>query len=82
MARRILQDAAHALGENGHRALDPNADEPLRWTEYRARLYAHLKDAQSANGSWGDQSIGPEYATSLALIILQLDNDFLPAFSR
>ena len=41
-----------------------------------------VEDAQTADGSWADQNFGPAYATSLALVILQLDNDYVPAFSR
>ena len=76
---------AFALGETGHRRLDPTArDEDLfRWSVHRAKVYKALKESQGKNGSWpDDQAIGPVYATALALVILQLDNDYLPALSR
>lgn len=76
--------AAYALGENGHRKLDPEARDAdlVRWSVYRADLFKALKGAQSKDGSWPDQNYGPAYTTALALVILQLDNDYLPAFSR
>lgn len=74
----------HNLGDGGHRALDPDTNDAnlLRWTPHRARLFCFLKTTQNADGSWPDPFIGPVYTTSLALIMLQLDNDYLPAFSR
>lgn len=77
---------ALALGETGHGALDPDAREAdqFRWSPYREQLYKALKSTQLTDGSWSDsgRGIGPVYATSLALIILQLDNNYLPAFSK
>ena len=76
--------AAFALGESGHEKLDPDTREAdrVRWSAQRAAIHKALKDTQSKNGSWVDQNFGPVHATSLALVILQLDNDYLPAFSR
>lgn len=76
--------AAYALGENGHRALRPDAPaaEVVRWSTYRATAFKALTAAQAKDGSWPDQTFGPQYTTALALIVLQLDNDYLPAFSR
>ena len=75
---------AHALGETGHRALAPDARETdlLRWSQYRERLFPFLKGTQAENGSWADPYVGPAYSTALALIALQLDNEYVPAFSR
>jgi hypothetical protein len=75
---------AFSLGETGHRKLDPDArdTELLRWSAYRVPLYNGIKAMQGKDGSWADPNFGPAYATSLALMILQLDNDYLPAFSR
>jgi hypothetical protein len=76
--------AAYAVGENGHRQLKPDAeiDEPIRWSAHRSAVFKALKETQAKNGSWSNPSFGPESGTALALVILQLDNDYLPAFSR
>ncbi len=75
---------AFALGENGHRKIDPTARDAdlLSWSSYRTATYETLKSDQLADGNWPDMLNGPVYSTSLALIILQLDNDYLPAFAR
>jgi prenyltransferase beta subunit len=76
--------ACFALGESGHAKMEPDLREKdlVKWSAYRARLFKEIKTAQRKDGSWADIYVGPVYSTSLALIILQLDNDYLPAFSR
>lgn len=37
---------------------------------------------QLRDGSWEDQSFGPEYATAMALIVLQMPKRYLPIFQR
>ena len=73
---------AYGLGDRGHRALDPAArdSEVLAWSAHREALFKYLKATQTADGTWIDQFIGPAYSTALALVILQLDNNYLPAF--
>jgi hypothetical protein len=75
---------AFALGENGYKRLDPLARDSdlVRWSSYRPVAHDALKDQQLADGSWADTVNGPVYSASLALVILQLDNGYLPAFSR
>lgn len=75
---------AYAVGEDGYRQLHPDAPEKgrVKWSEYRAAAFKAIKEAQSKDGSWRDESSGSQYTTALALIILQLDNEYLPAFSR
>lgn len=75
---------AFALGDTGHRKLDPDARDAalLRWSDQRAKLFKTLKEMQGKDGSWNEVSFGPAYFSAQALVILQLDNDFLPAFSR
>ena len=77
-----LARLARGLGESGHRGLDPAARETdlLAWSGYRELLFKYLKATQAADGSWTDQFIGAGYSTALALIALQLDNNYLPAF--
>jgi uncharacterized protein YfaS (alpha-2-macroglobulin family) len=75
---------AFALGETGHLALDPATREAdlLRWSTFRERLFNYLKKTQTDDGYWSDGTVGTPYATALALIMLQLDNNYLPAFAR
>ena len=51
------------------------------WDEW----YAHIRDAliakQGGDGSWGS-SYGTEFATSMALIMLQMPQDHTPVFAR
>ncbi|MBM3979462.1 MAG: hypothetical protein FJ304_04115 [Planctomycetes bacterium] len=79
-----LARVAYALGETGHKKLDPNvgAAALLRWSEVRAPLYKVLKDTQKKDGSWDEISFGPAYYSAQALIVLQLENEMLPAFAR
>jgi hypothetical protein len=74
----------YALGDTGHQALDAKAKETdlLKWTPHREKLSRFLLATQMPNGSWADRFIGPSHNTALALIMLQLDNNYLPAFSR
>jgi hypothetical protein len=76
--------ASFALGERGHRQLDPTPrdTELVKWSAYRAKLFKTVMESQAKNGSWPGPSFGPVYSTALALNILQLDNAYLPAFSR
>jgi hypothetical protein len=74
----------YALGEHGHGRLEPSLRdaELVTWSKYRSLLFKTLKETQAKDGSWADQFFGPAYNTAMALIILQLDKDHLPAFSR
>jgi hypothetical protein len=75
---------AYALGENGHRTLDPDAKpgDVLKWSTYRETVFRSIKTAQSADGSWVETVPGPVFGSAVALVILQMENDYLPAFSR
>jgi hypothetical protein len=76
--------AAYALGESGHARLDPDVRDTalVKWSAHRASVFKAVKDVQGKDGSWADPYVGPAYSTALALVILQLDNGYLPAFSR
>ena len=52
-----------------------------QWGPFRDRLYKKITAAQSAEGSWSG-GIGPVYVTCCNLIILQLDEGYLPIFQR
>jgi hypothetical protein len=75
---------AYAVGDTGHKKLDPNvgAAAMLRWSAVRAPLFKTLKELQKKDGSWDEISFGPAYFTAQALIVLQLENEMLPAFAR
>lgn len=75
---------AYAVGETGHKKLDPDAAAAalVRWSDQRAKLFKTLKEMQGKDGSWNEQSFGPAYFTAQALVALQLENDFLPALAR
>jgi hypothetical protein len=72
---------AHALGENGHRQYAAAKNE-LKWSTYRETVFRSIKAAQSADGSWVETVPGPVYGSAVALIILQMENDYIPAFAR
>lgn len=76
--------AAYALGEAGHRHRAPDAPDAalLRWSELRASLFKLLAEAQRKDGSWADGFYGDEFSTGQALVLLQLENGYVPAFAR
>jgi hypothetical protein len=80
----FMARAVNALGEVSHRALDATMKDAdlVKWSAYRAKLFPALKELQDADGSWPDAYIGRVYTTSMTLTILQLDNNYLPAFSK
>jgi hypothetical protein len=52
------------------------------WNAWYAAVRDELLAAQSADGSWNDPQIGPEYATAIACIVLQTPNNYLPILQR
>ena len=52
------------------------------WTEWYPAIRDELLARQSASGYWTDNGVCNEYGTAMALIILQIPNDFLPIFQR
>lgn len=75
---------AYCLGEAGHSRLAPTAAdaELVKWSAYKKATFKALTGAQGADGSWPDPYLGPAHSTAHVLIVLQLDNGYLPAFSR
>ena len=51
------------------------------WDSFRDKLYNKIVNEQTDNGSWTG-NIGPIYVTSCNLIIMQLDQAFLPIYQR
>jgi len=73
----------YMLGDDGWAKLfGPKDPSPLTWTAYRKQLFDQLLKTQSADGSWNSGYIGPIFATSVYLTILQLDKGTLPIYQR
>jgi hypothetical protein len=45
-------------------------------------MFDHLTRTQSADGSWNGSYIGPIFATTAYLAIMQLDKGTLPIYQR
>ena len=52
------------------------------WEPYRDKLYRRLVNEQTASGGWKGNSVGPVYTSAINLIIMQLDNGYLPIYQR
>ncbi|MEZ6067966.1 MAG: prenyltransferase/squalene oxidase repeat-containing protein [Planctomycetaceae bacterium] len=52
------------------------------WTAWYAAARDEMLRLQLSSGQWSDPSVGPEYATAMSLIALQLPNNYLPIFQR
>jgi hypothetical protein len=64
--------AAHAMWIQG------GAD----WAEWYPTVRTELLLRQLPSGAWNDPGVCDEFGTAMALIILQIPNDFLPIFQR
>jgi hypothetical protein len=55
-----------------------------RWTKWYPAIRDELIAKQSPDGSWLDSVpvISPEYETAMALLILEVPNNYLPIFQR
>src|SRR5262249_36329009 len=52
------------------------------WSEWYPAIRDELLRRQLASGSWPDVGVCPEYGSAMALIILQIPNNYLPIFQR
>ena len=52
------------------------------WSEWWPSIRSELLNKQSAGGGWMDHQIGDAYATSMALIVLQMPKRYLPIFQK
>jgi squalene cyclase len=77
-----FSQAVYVLGDEGWEKLFPGEKNGIKWSEFRKGMYEYLKSTQSADGSWNGSHAGPEFATSLNLTILQLENATLPIYQR
>ena len=53
-----------------------------RWSRWWPAAREALLGRQSSNGGWLDHQVGGAYASSMALIILQMPKRYLPIFQR
>ncbi|MEM6655066.1 MAG: prenyltransferase/squalene oxidase repeat-containing protein [Planctomycetota bacterium] len=52
-----------------------------RWEQWYPKVRDQLIASQRGDGTW-HESVGPQYATAMACIILQAPNDIVPIFQR
>jgi hypothetical protein len=53
------------------------------WDDYWNEAWRTIADYQDADGSWSQpDGYGPGFGTAMALIILQIPNNYLPIFQR
>lgn len=55
---------------------------PRYWREWYPAIRNELLRRRQADGSWHDGRTCPHYCTAMALIILQIPNDYLPIMHR
>ncbi len=51
------------------------------WDQWYPAIRNELLKTQRGDGSWTDSSVGPEFGTAMACIILQMPNNYLPVFA-
>jgi hypothetical protein len=54
----------------------------MDWASWYPAMRNELLNRQSSQGYWPDPGVCNEYGTAMALIILQIPNDYLPIFQR
>ena len=52
------------------------------WSNWYPAIRDELLRIQLSSGNWADQGVSSEYATAMALIALQIPNNYLPIFQR
>ncbi len=77
--------AMYALGDNKYGEMFPNEakDTWLTWSKYKDATFQGILDNQDkTSGAWTGGYIGPVFATSVNLCILQLDKGILPIYQK
>lgn len=77
-----FSQAMYILGDDGWEKLFPGEKNGMKWSEFRKSMFEYIKSTQSADGSWSGGYVGPAFATSINLTILQLENATLPIYQR
>jgi hypothetical protein len=52
------------------------------WRQWYPAIRDEMLVRQIQDGSWGDNTVNSEYGTSMACIVLQMPNNYLPIFQR
>ena len=52
------------------------------WARWWPAVREELLQEQQPDGLWDDNAVGKPYATSMALIILQMPKRYLPIFQK
>lgn len=80
----FLARTAYGLGDQGHRRAAPTAApaDLLTWSGYKATAFGPLCAARDRDGGWPGGYFGRAHTTATVLIVLQLDNGYLPALAR
>jgi hypothetical protein len=55
---------------------------PDIWNPYRDKLNNRLVSQQKRKGNWTGSNVGPTYVTACNLIMMQMDNGYLPIYQR
>ena len=88
---RYCRKRLHDLGENGlwhweytylYYTQVVYRQGPDEWVPYRNRLFKKLLGLQKPDGRWVSEQVGDVYGTSVNLIMLQMDNGYLPIYQR
>ena len=76
--------SVYALGETRYGEMFPTEpkDSWLTWSKYRGAMFPYLIEQQQKDGSWNSGYVGPVFAASVNLAILQLEKGLLPIYQR
>jgi hypothetical protein len=77
-----FSQAMYVLGDDGWEKMFPGEKNGMKWSDFRKTMFEYIKSTQSADGSWSGGYVGPVFATSINLTILQLENNVLPIYQR
>ncbi len=75
----------YVLGDDKYGAMFPKEDRAdwLTWSKYKEAMFPYLVEQQDKKtGAWNSGYVGPVFATSINLAILQLDKAVLPIYQR
>jgi hypothetical protein len=75
----------YVLGDDRYGDMFPKEDKNtwLTWSKYREAMYPYILDQQDkTTGSWTGGYVGPVFATTTNLTILQLEKGILPIYQR
>ena len=77
----------YVLGDDRYAEMFPDEkkENGMKWSEYKKNMFAHFLSTQGTDGGWnqgGMWGVGPVFATSTALTIMQLEKGILPFYHR